>query len=125
MLNVDSTTKQKKVVKAGNNYIGYLKGDQFIKPVDGSKHQLKCPPAWAIDADVFEKEIKPYASEIVIIDRETGNRYLASVAVFDAKKKSLDRGFGRQYYLTLSFWKLEQPDCKQLSLISWGGCLCK
>jgi hypothetical protein len=122
MLIIDSITKEKRIVKAGNNYIGYLQGNQFIKPVDGSKHQLKCPPAWAIDAEVFDREVKPHASEIVILDRKTGNRYLASVHSFDVKKKSLNRGYGRQYYLPLSCWKLERADSGQLSLMSWGGC---
>jgi hypothetical protein len=120
MLSIDFITKAKKRVKAGNNFIGYLQGDQFIKPVYGSKHQLKCPPAWAIDAEVFDQEVKPCASEIVIFDRETGSRYIASVKNFDAKRKSIDRGFGRQYYLPLSYWKLERADSRQLNLLSWG-----
>jgi hypothetical protein len=120
MLNNDCIIEKTRI-KAGNNYIGYLQGNQFIKPVDGSKHQLRCPPAWAIDAEVFDREVKPYASEIVILDRETGVRFLTSVRYFDTNKRMLNRGFGKQYYLPLSRWKLERADSGQLNLF-WGGC---
>jgi len=124
MLSIDCSTKEKRPVKAGSKVIGYIQNQQFIKPVDGSKHQLRCPPAWAIDAEVFDREVKSLASEIVILDKETGNRYIASVHSFDVKKKLIERGFGRQYYLTLSYWKLERADSGQLNLLSWGECRC-
>ena len=106
----------KKAVKVGNKTIGYLSRDRFIKPVIGSKHRLKCPPAWAIDAQVFDSEVMLYATEIVIKDKETGNEYHASVDKFNRLKGELDRGFGRQYFLTLNHWEERGDGHRQLSL---------
>lgn len=122
--NTNTITKEKRIVKVNNTIIGYIQNSQFIKPVNGSKHQLKCPPAWAIDANVFDNEVKPCASQIVILDRETSNRYITSVHTFDSNKKQLDRGFGLQYYLTLRHWKVEQSDARQLNLFAMGGGSC-
>ena len=99
--------------------IGRFDKNKFIKEVYGSKHRLKYPPAWAIDAEAFDREIKPNATEIVIIDKETSTKYYVSVETFDRLKGELDRGFGRQYFLTLNCWKEEGNGHKQLTL--WGG----
>lgn len=37
---------------------GQLQGDVFIKPVVGSRHMLRTPRAWAIDAELYD-EIRP------------------------------------------------------------------
>lgn len=99
--------------------IGRLEGDTFIKPVVGSKHKLRYPPAWAIDATAFDEQIKPSAKKIVVLDKETGTKYHASVETFDRLKGELDRGFGRQYFLLLNHWQVEDNGNRQLSL--WGG----
>jgi hypothetical protein len=99
--------------------IGYLERDVFIKPVVGSKHQLRTPPAWAIDATAFDTVIKPNAREIVVMDKETGIKYHTLVDTFDRLKGELNRGFGRQYFLTLGHWQVEENGNRQLSL--WGG----
>ena len=56
-----SPQKRKAAIKVGDRVVGYLEGngdkDKFTKSVVGSKHRLRCPPAWAIDAEVFDKEI--------------------------------------------------------------------
>ena len=111
--------KEKRVIKVGDKVVGCLKGDKFIKSVIGSKHQLRQPPAWAIDAEAFDVEVKPNASVIVVIDRETGIEYHCPVETFDKLKGELDRGFGRQYFLTLNHWEARGNGHQQLSL--WGG----
>lgn len=98
--------------------IGRLEGDTFIKPVVGSKHRLRTPPAWAIDATAFDEQIKPSAKKIVVLDKETGMKYHASVQTFDKLKGELDRGFGKQYFLLLNHWQVEDDGNRQLSL--WG-----
>jgi len=119
MLNAYCNTEKKQSVKVGDKIVGYLEGGKFIKQVVGSKHRLRLPPAWAIDAEAFEGEIKPNARGIVVIDRETGMEYHASVETFDKFKGELDRGFGRQYYLPLSYWEVRGNGQRQLRL--WGG----
>ncbi len=117
MASVYSTTKtEKKTVMVEGKVIGQIQGDKFVKPVVGSKHRLRCPPAWAIDARAFDEQIKPSASMIIIEDRETQQHYHASVATFDKLKGEFDRGFGRQYYLTLTHWTVEGNGHQQLRL---------
>ncbi len=109
-------TDTKRPITLQGRVIGVIEGNTFTKTVHGSKHQVRSPPAWAIDAEVFDREIKPNCRQILIIDRETNNRYRTSVDTFDYKKKAFDRGYGRQYYLTLNYWSNENDGEKQLSL---------
>lgn len=109
--------KNRELIKVGDKVVGYLKDNKFIKSVIGSKHRLRRPPAWAIDSNVFDEQIKPSAAEIVVMDRETGKTYHCSVETFDRLKRELSRGFGRQYFLTLNHWQVEGN--RQLCL--WGG----
>ena len=118
MLDVNCS-KNRELIKVGEKVIGCLQDNKFIKSVIGSKHRLRRPSAWAIDSNVFDEQIKPNAIEIVIMDKETGKTYHCSVETFDRLKGELDRGFGRQYFLTLSHWRIENNGHRQLGL--WGG----
>lgn len=119
MVHLYSNTSGRKLIKVGNKVVGYLEGNHFIKWVMGSKHRLRCPPAWAIDADAFNTDIRPNATEIIVIDKEAGLKYRCPVETFDRLKGVLDRGFGRQYFLPISNWKVTEPNGpRQLSL--WG-----
>jgi len=118
MVHIYSNTKRK-LVKVGKKVVGCLEDNTFIKLVAGSKHRLRCPPAWAIDAEVFDSEIKPKASDFVVIDCETRIEYRCPVETFDRLKGELDRGFGRQYFLPIHRWKVTEPNGpRQLHL--WG-----
>ncbi|MFC1955551.1 hypothetical protein ACFLWZ_03320 [Chloroflexota bacterium] len=119
MLSTYCSTQEKRIVRVGNKIVGHIEGDTFIKSVCGSKHKLRCPPAWAVDAEVFDNEMRPNASEFVIIDKETGIKYHTRVDTFDRLKGELDRGFGRQYFLTLNQWEVRNNGYLQLNL--WGG----
>jgi hypothetical protein len=111
----------KEFVKLPNGkVVGRFCENKFIKEVCGSRHKLKYPPAWAIDAEVFDREVKPNAAEIVVIDKETGVKYHASVDTFDRLKGELDRGWGKQYFLKLNNWKVEDNGDRQL-MFDWGG----
>jgi len=119
MINVSySSTKQRRLVKVGNKVVGTLENNRFIKQVVGSKHRLRFPPAWAIDATAFDTEVKPNATEIVVMDRETDIDYHCSVEAFDRLKGELDRGFGRQYFLPINYWDVRGTDHRQLAF--WG-----
>ncbi len=115
----------KRPVRYGEKVIGCLEGRTFVKPVVGSKHRLNSPPAWAIDAEVFDQEVRPYATDFVVLDRESGCRYRCSVETFDAFKQVLDRGFGRQYFLTANHWRTDQqpdrPGEKQARQLAFAG----
>jgi hypothetical protein len=116
MLDIYCNTKQRQLVKVDNKIVGTIENNTFTKSVTASKHQLRCPPAWAIDAKAFDNEIKPYADEIVIIDKESDTKYHTPVETFDTLKRELNRGFGRQYFLTLNHWQVEDNGNKQLHL---------
>lgn len=91
-------------VRVKNKTIGFIDRGYFLKPVIGSKHMLREPPAWAIDADAFDNWVKPNAREIIVTDTEAKIRYRVLVETFDRLKVELDRGYGRQYFLVLSHW---------------------
>ncbi|MHA2069188.1 MAG: hypothetical protein ACXABY_32920 [Candidatus Thorarchaeota archaeon] len=110
---------QKRLIKVGNKVVGSLEGNRFIKSVNGSKHKLRQPPAWAIDAEAFDSEVRLNATEIVVIDKETDTKYHASVEIFARHSFRLNRGFGDQYALPLQFWQTSVNGNRQLSL--WGG----
>ena len=102
--------------------IGRIEGDTFIKPVIESKHMLKCPPAWAIQADLFDEKVKPCVKWLVIEGKESGKRWKTSVEYFDTYKKEMDRGFGRQYLMVLARWQVIEPksnDTHQLQLFGY------
>lgn len=84
--------------------VGQINNRIFIKQVHGNKHMLRQPMAWAIDADIFDRAIKPNCLSIHIIDRDTGYKYVTGVKTFNEKKKVLDRGHNPQYYLELVHW---------------------
>ena len=123
MLNSYCSTKEKRLVKVGNKIVGCLEDNRFVKSVVGSKHKLRCPPAWAIDAEAFDTEVKPNATEITVIDKETSREYRCSVKTFDRLKGELDRGFGRQYFLPINHWRITGNGHRQLSL--WGDEQCQ
>jgi len=105
-------------VKVQGKTIGYLRDSTFFKPVSGSRHRLRCPPAWAIDAEAFDTQVKPNATEFVVLDRESGLEYHCSIETFDRLKRVLDRGFGRQYYCVLTKFEVRGNGRRQLGL--WG-----
>jgi len=112
--------KVKTPIKLNDKVIGYIQEDTFYKPVFASKHQLKFPPAWSIDAQVFDEQIKPITATFVVQDKETDTEYHVSISTFDHLKRELDRGHGRQYFLTLGHWEVHGNGHEQLSL-SGGG----
>ena len=113
---VNQVMEHSNMVKVGNKRVGEIVSKSFIKRVIGSKHMLKAPRAWAIDAGVFENVIKPNCSEIIIKDAESGWIYQVSMEVFDAFKGTLDRGFGKQYFLTIGYWQLAIDDTMNINL---------
>jgi hypothetical protein len=116
MLRTNCNIRQKRCVMLGGRVVGQIDGDTFFKSVHASTHQLQRPQAWAIDAVIFDTEIKPNCTHILIKDQDTENKYRCSVDIFDQFKGELDRGYGCQYYLTLDHWNIEIKGEKQLSL---------
>ena len=84
--------------------IGYIEGEVFYKTgVRSSIHQLRVPPAWAIDADIWDK-VSDRVNIISIFDMDTGKEYYSKVDDFDRHRGQTDRGSGRQYFLVMKYW---------------------
>ena len=91
--------------------IGWIENGVFYKEVNnkvnGSKHDLRQRAAWSIDAEAFDKQIKPYATELVIVNTWRGTKFRVSVEKFDSLKEELGRSYGKQYYLSPAYWEIE------------------
>jgi len=119
MVHIYCSTKQRRPVKVNEKIIGTLEGNRFTKTVTGSKHMLRCPPAWCLSADMFEQEVKPYVTEIIIRDTESGLTYRVSTETFAEHCFEIQRGsFERQLGLPLNHWQVQGNGHRQLSL--WG-----
>lgn len=106
--------------------IGWWEGDTFVKPVLASKHKVRKPLSWAIDAQTYDEQIAPFAKEIIVWDRESDTKYRASVSHFDRHRGTFDRGYGVQYFLAFSEWEVvgqeKEAGSQQLSLFQEVAC---
>lgn len=92
------------VYSTDGRIIGTIEGGIYFKSVSARLHQLRRPPAWAVDAAAFDKDIAPHCRGIVITDLDSGKRYSTSIVAFLSRRISLNRGFGKQYALALRWW---------------------
>ena len=76
----------------------------FYKRVIPKIHKLRVPPAWATDADSFDRDVAPYCHTIVLIDITSDQQFTTSIEMFRKHKFQLNRGHGRQYALVLKWW---------------------
>lgn len=88
----------------GGTVVGRVENRVFIKELHGDKHMLRRPMAWAIDADIFDRVIKPNCFSIHIIDRDSKVTWIVGVNTFLNNRCVLERGYGKQYYLELVHW---------------------
>jgi hypothetical protein len=98
------------VYKVGDKPVARLCGRTLCKVVKGSVHQLRKPPAWAIDAAVLEQARRDGALVVEVLDTETGVTYWAAISAFRRWGFDVDRGCGRQIALPLARWQLERGD---------------
>ena len=86
------------------------------KTVEQNRHQLKSPPAWALDESVFAEALGLGVESVEIKTRDTRRRYTVTASTFEKNCRTLDRGFGVQVFLPLNFWDVESLDHKQTLL---------
>lgn len=84
--------------------VEWLGEKTITKIISGKKHFLTRPPAIAFDAVVIREGIKGGATQIIVIDSDTGKRYKASVQQFLDGHIDLDRGWGKQMALPMGKW---------------------
>ena len=82
--------------------------------LDPAKHQLRYPPAWAIDSDHIDKlvELSAWGVELTTV---SGEVWLAPVSEFLLNGVKISRGEGEQIALPLAYWKV--IDERQLFLL--------
>jgi len=96
--------------------VGTVKGDVFYKKISGSKHFLKKPPAISFDEQSLKKAYSYGAKKIVIHDKDTSKNYIAKFETVYEKGFKVDRGFGKQIALPMSFWNVEEDAQETLAL---------
>jgi len=77
--------------------------------VQGSRHQLRQPPAWAFERNILEQAHEAGASVVEVHDTETGITYTAPMATLWQKGIRIQRGHGEQIALPLNLWHVEDP----------------
>lgn len=90
-----------------NRIAGALVDGWLRKIVQASKHMLRSPRGWAIDAHALATARSAGALGLRIEDTESGRVYLADWDTLDAHGYTFDRGYGRQIALPLRYWQLE------------------
>jgi hypothetical protein len=82
----------------------------FHKHVKGSVHQLRQPPAWALDAQSLADAKEAGATSVHLHDSETRQTFIEPVTLIEDKGWTFDRGWGRQIGLTVEHWHVEGED---------------
>ena len=91
----------------GRNITGAIRDGYLVKVVQGSRHMLRSPKGWAIDAHALATARAAGAVGVFVEDQDTGAVYLADWAALDAHGYRFNRGYGDQVALQLKFWQLE------------------
>ena len=86
--------------------VGMIFDQELVKVVHGSKHMLRSPKGWAIDAHALATARTAGAVGVRIEDTETGKVYRADLATIDTHGWQFDRGHGRQIALPLQYWQV-------------------
>ena len=92
------------IVYHHNKAVGVVVGSKFQKRLPGSRHFLNRPPAIANDESVLITAQKMGATEVSILDTETGTVYETEIAQIWHRGFTLDRGWGKQIALLIKDW---------------------
>ena len=106
-------------LRAANGKVAaWVTGDALCKQIDGSKHILHKPHGIAFDRDILDRAEAAGAGRVWIRDRETGDVYRAELAAFWQYGVKLNRGFGDQVVLPMTFFRVQRAgEPVQLSLL--------
>jgi len=99
-------------------FVYSIKNRYLFKKVQKSKHFLESPEAIAIDKDIFKKSIKTgHIVGVRVYEIEHGVTYTASLENFILNSILIDRGFGEQYALPLTYWEKEGKEYDKVRLL--------
>ncbi len=115
--NVPKSYDKFPVFNSSGHVIGEIRGNTLYKKVKSSVHMLLMPKAWAIDEDAIDFAVSKGTTDIEVSDKESGSVYRCSIQTFVRYGVKINRGFGQQIALPLSYWSIITPIVKgQLSL---------
>lgn len=83
---------------------------------DAARHQLRHPPAWAIDQSILVQAERLGATLVVIRERGGDRLWAAPIATFWLHGIRIERGHGEQVALPLAFWRVQQS-CEPQQLL--------
>lgn len=98
--------KRKKPIRVGSRAVGHVKGKVFAKRIRGSKHLLKHPPAISFDVTSLQDAEALGARTIKVVDIETNEVYVTPFARIWEEGIPINRGYGNQLALVLSYWDI-------------------
>ena len=99
--------KMKTMLSVNSRRFGYKiisKNSVIFKRCSKSKHFLTTPFGIAVDAETFNEALSEGVKFVQIFEREEEVYYSVSVEQFRKKAISIDRGYGRQLALPLSYF---------------------
>lgn len=111
------TTKTLPVFNENGRVVGHIENGVLRKTVKRS-HQLQRPAAWGWDTAIIDQAERAGVRFTELTD-ENGRVWRASLADFRRHGVRVNRGFGAQVALPLSFWqvrKVGETAVSQLSL---------
>ena len=91
----------------GRHVVGEVQNGIFKKSIEFSKHALRTPPGLAFDVSTLDDAEKSGADRVEILDRETGQVYRAALSLVRSAGFSINRGFGAQIALPLSYFSID------------------
>ena len=113
-----SQTRRRYVRAADGRFVAYVQGDELHADRHGSRQFLRVPPAIAFDQVALDEARALGARVAVVVDKDTGTRYLAPLDEFERHGLRISRGAGPQTALALVYWRAERADGpQQLALV--------
>jgi hypothetical protein len=116
----DYTTSVKVRLPDGR-VVGEVRGDVFVKRVQGSKHMLQKPRAWAVDVAVLHEAEALGARAVEVVDTETNTTYRAPLERFWTRGIRVNRGYGEQVALLLTDWQVNGEPARAVQLSLFGA----
>lgn len=95
------------IYTAAGQFAGQIRGDTYHTNRRRSVHQLRQPPAWAIDATILGELRAAGVKRIEVREVEGGQTYTTTLETFFKHGIALDRGHGRQVALPLAYWRVD------------------
>ncbi len=116
-LQPDYSTRGAVFYNGRGQVVGRVVAGWLRKRVASTKHQLRQPPAWCVDADHLD-HLEAIGGVGVLLVDEHGTEWPATIDAFRQYGIPIDRGHGVQVALPLARWR--RTVAGQLSMFAEG-----